>query len=97
MGIKLVLSVLCLLALTSAYERYKPQSCDELNFLPMPKQLKCNMENMEELKFEDPCAILYTIHGDKSTADFSHFIELIEHMQYKTFGCHVAHVVVGNS
>ena len=52
---------------------------------------------MNNEQFEDPCAILYTIQGDKSKDDFSHFIELIEHMQYKTFGCHVAHVVVGNS
>lgn len=46
---------------------------------------------------EDPCSIVYLIKGDKEQNDYSAFQELIEHQQYKTFKCHVSHVLVGNT
>ena len=86
-----------LVALASCYgPRYQPTKCTELNFLPMPNKLSCDIANNVERKFEDPCSILYSIQGDNSKQDFSHFIELIEHQQYKSFGCHVAHTVFVN-
>ena len=92
-----VLAVLCLFSLTFAYgPRYEPQKCSELNFLPMPKKVECSLDNNEERKFEDPCSILFTIKGDKAKNDYKHFIELIEHQQYRTFGCHIAHTIIGD-
>lgn len=58
----------------------------------MPKKVTCNLENKQEFKFEDPCAILYSINtGDAAT--HAHFVALIEHMQYKSFGCHTVGVI----
>ena len=52
MAIKFVLTLFCLLFLVATYgPRYKPNSCDELNFLPMPKEIKCDIQNDQELKF----------------------------------------------
>lgn len=46
---------------------------------------------------EDPCSVAFLIFGNKDENDYSHFKELIDHQMYKTFKCHIAHVLIGQS
>lgn len=40
--------------------------CQRLNFLPMPKQIKCNETSNEPHVLEDPCKILYHVVNPNS-------------------------------
>lgn len=82
----------CLLLLTVL--SYEPQKCTELNFLPMPKKVTCNLPNNQDYRIEDPCRILYHINADK-TQNYAHFQELINHQQLKTFHCHISNIIIG--
>lgn len=63
---RLALLFVVLLCLAQSYgPRYVPKKCTEINFLPMPKSITCNIENQTPYKMEDPCSIVYLIKGDK--------------------------------
>lgn len=49
----IILGLLVVLALAN--------KCQRLNYLPMPKSLKCNAESKEPRVQEDPCKILYHV------------------------------------
>lgn len=61
----------------------------------MPKQIQCALDNPTPYNITNPCSILYTIKKSLVKSDYGHFVELIEHQQFKAFGCHLAHVVIG--
>ena len=85
-----------LLVFASAATDYEPQNCTELSFLPMPQNVTCELKNKNNYVIEDPCRIFYHIKADKQSNDYSHFKELIDHQQLKTFHCHISNLVITN-
>ena len=58
---KSLIIFVCILIVLSASNQ-----CHRLNFLPMPKQIKCNEANNEPHVLEDPCKILYRVVNPNS-------------------------------
>ena len=73
---------------------YRAQSCTELSFLPMPKNISCDINNQDFHIIKNPCRIIYHIKGNKNKNDFHHFKELIDHQQMKTFNCNLGNVLI---
>lgn len=63
-----------------------------MNFLPMPTNLNCGLENVT---LADPCKILYHIQIEEHNVEHIH--ELIKHQQKSTFFCKIPNIIFGKS
>lgn len=61
--ILIYLALFALVFLTQSFPRFKATTCTQLNFLPMPKKIECNISDDSIYKVENPCSILYSIKG----------------------------------
>ena len=68
--------------------------CQRLNYLPMPKSIKCNDESKEPHVLEDPCKLLYHVVNPNED-QLDHFKELIQDQQKKTFKCKITNLIFG--
>lgn len=92
----LLLAVACLISLACS-QNNQITMCTQLNFLPMPKKINCNISNPNPIPMDNPCKILYIINNSPDKKQYSHFVELIEHQQLKTFRCHISHILMGQT
>lgn len=46
--------------------------CTQLSFLPMPKSIKCNLEDQTRYEIKDPCDIMYLLKTEGNEEDLSH-------------------------
>lgn len=76
---------------------FQATKCSQLFFLPMPQTIDCNISDSTPTAFENPCKTLFTVKSEQAIGNYSHFVELIEHQQYRAFGCRLAHVIIGDS
>lgn len=84
----LILGVILPLALCNSPPPFSPKKCSQLNFLPMPRYISCNLQLHSTRCLHSPCGIRYNINTNDFDQHRHHLAELIEHQQYKTFGCH---------
>lgn len=87
--IKTIVLILVLLQIASCEEQV---SCRRLNYLPMPKHIKCGKENVT---LDDPCKLLFHVKVDETGND--HISEVIAFQMKKTFHCNIPNVVLSRS
>ena len=94
-NIQLFFIILFALTLHCRAEKFVPTNCNQLSFLPQPQKITCDLKNDKIFFMDNPCSKLYRIKGSTAQKVYSHLVELIEHQQLKTFGCHLSHIAIG--